>query len=263
MAVLILEILGTRVISPYYGSSVHVWSALITVTLASLAAGYLFGGFLADKRPYGALYFAEVLVSGVFALLIPSLRIPVLSSTSPLGLGAGSLVSAALLFAPALVAMSDTGPLAIRLVTSEFPLLGRGVGKVYALSTAGGVIGALLTGFVVVPFFSVRQVIFALGLALLLLGGSGLLFVSRRRGSGTVACLVALALAPSLLKAPTVVVSQVLMNRNSFYGEIRVVDVQDNRYLFIDGIVHGYIDRVTRESPAPWLESVSKPRPRD
>ena len=35
--ILVLEVLGTRLISPYYGSTIFVWSALISVTLAALA----------------------------------------------------------------------------------------------------------------------------------------------------------------------------------------------------------------------------------
>jgi hypothetical protein len=49
--VLVVEILGTRVLSPYYGASVYVWSALIGVTLGSLTLGYLAGGWAADRWP--------------------------------------------------------------------------------------------------------------------------------------------------------------------------------------------------------------------
>ena len=48
--ILILEISGTRILAPFYGSTIYVWSSLITVTLGALAAGYFFGGRLADKN---------------------------------------------------------------------------------------------------------------------------------------------------------------------------------------------------------------------
>jgi hypothetical protein len=48
-AVLAIEILGTRVLGPFYGVSLFLWSALITVTLVALSAGYWLGGRWADR----------------------------------------------------------------------------------------------------------------------------------------------------------------------------------------------------------------------
>src|SRR5215475_7269661 len=50
-AVMVIEILGSRILAPSFGTTLHVWSALITVTLAALAAGYAVGGRMADRRP--------------------------------------------------------------------------------------------------------------------------------------------------------------------------------------------------------------------
>src|SRR5262249_30227921 len=149
--ILVVEIVGTRVISPYYGASVYVWSSLIGVTLASLALGYFLGGWAADRWPHLPAFAFEVVGGAVWLLLVPWMRHGVLAATTSLGLRLGSLVSAALLFAPALVILSMTGPIAIRLVTTDFTFLGRGVGKIYGISTAGSMIGAILTGFVLIP----------------------------------------------------------------------------------------------------------------
>jgi len=50
-SVMVVEILGSRVLAPTFGTTLHVWSALITVTLAALAIGYAWGGRIADRRP--------------------------------------------------------------------------------------------------------------------------------------------------------------------------------------------------------------------
>ncbi len=47
--VLAIEIVGTRVLGPFYGVSLFLWSALITVTLAALSVGYAVGGRWADR----------------------------------------------------------------------------------------------------------------------------------------------------------------------------------------------------------------------
>ncbi len=252
LAILIIEILGARVISPYYGSSVYAWSALITVTLASLAVGYFVGGIFADAHPKTKFYFGEVIVSGFLVLLIPCLKNSVLSMTSSLGIVCGSLVSATILFSPALIVMSATGPLAIRLITEQFPLLGRGVGKVYAISTLGSVLGALLTGFVLVSHFPVNQIVYACGVGILLLGGAGFVLLGRQ-GAGAFFIFISLLISYPTLGTPKAVKSNVLANRSSFYGSMKVIDHnKKNRFMLIDGVVHGGIELPSRESKADY-----------
>jgi spermidine synthase len=257
-AVLVVEILGARMISPYFGSSVYVWSAQITVTLAALAAGYLAGGSWADKRPRLDVYFKEVLVSGVLLVIVPFLKKPVLSAATSLGLMGGSLVSAIVLFAPALFLMSATGPLAIRLLTADIPLLGRGVGKVYAVSTVGSVLGALMTGFFLVSSFSVKDTFFAVGLGLVLLGGAGLWLAGRPSagGASSAAALVGLAM---LLRAPAAATGG-LFDKASFYGDVRVTDLGITRVMLLDGIIQGAVNQITGEGGADvlyYLESAA------
>ena len=69
-AVMIVELLGTRIIAPFYGTSLYVWSALISVTLVSLSIGYYFGGRLADRMG-GNLLPASIAIAGVFVLIVP------------------------------------------------------------------------------------------------------------------------------------------------------------------------------------------------
>ncbi len=250
--ILVVEILGTRVISPYYGGSVYVWSSLIGVTLASLAVGYWLGGCAADRWPHVGTLAAEVIGGGLFLLLIPWLRRSVLAWSTPLGLKAGSLVSAAVLFAPPLILLSMTGPLAIRLITNEFSILGRGVGRVYGISTLGSMVGAIVTGFVLIPTFPVRGLLVGLALMLLLLGGGGLLLARRALMAAGLGALALLA-GTTLLSTTGARPSNVIYVGNSFYGELKVVDVRNARLLLINGVNNGFVDRATFESLAPYI----------
>ncbi|MCB1670545.1 MAG: fused MFS/spermidine synthase [Pseudomonadales bacterium] len=54
-AVMIIELLGTRIIAPFYGSSLYVWTSVIAVTMMALAVGYYAGGFLADRSKWLSL----------------------------------------------------------------------------------------------------------------------------------------------------------------------------------------------------------------
>ena len=68
-SVMVVEILGSRVLAPSFGTTLHVWSALITVTLAALAMGYAVGGRVADRKPgLGALMAVMACAAGTLLL---------------------------------------------------------------------------------------------------------------------------------------------------------------------------------------------------
>ena len=56
-SVLIVEVVATRVLSPYFGNTIYTFSSVIGVILAALSLGYYFGGKLADKHPKIELFF--------------------------------------------------------------------------------------------------------------------------------------------------------------------------------------------------------------
>src|SRR5512134_1589330 len=87
-AVLALEILGTRILGPFYGVSLYLWSALITVTLLALSIGYLLGGRWADRGPRLRRLGGLLVLAGLWTILAPVLRAPLLRATEPLGLRA-------------------------------------------------------------------------------------------------------------------------------------------------------------------------------
>lgn len=88
-AVMIIELLGTRIIGPFYGVSLYVWSALISVTLTALALGYFIGGRLADKK--SDFKISNVLsLAALFTAIIPLISDPVLLATDTLGIRGGA-----------------------------------------------------------------------------------------------------------------------------------------------------------------------------
>src|SRR5262245_27271050 len=101
---MVIEVLGTRIIGPVFGVNLFIWAALLTVTLASLAVGYAWGGVLVDRRPRAPLLNLVILGAGALLGIVPVARRLVLSLTSGLGPRWGPLLSGAILFAPALVA---------------------------------------------------------------------------------------------------------------------------------------------------------------
>ena len=64
-----VELLGGRILAPYFGSSIYVWGSIITVFMLSLSIGYLYGGKLSLRDPnlivFGSFF------SGAAVLLLP------------------------------------------------------------------------------------------------------------------------------------------------------------------------------------------------
>lgn len=245
-AVMLLELLGTRVIAPFYGTSLYVWSALIAVTMIALSLGYYFGGILADR--YGRKLFVWILLgasAGVF--MIPLADAKVLQLTDPLGLRLGSLISAFILFMPALVALGMAGPAAVKSGTRDLEGLGGSAGRLYAVSTIGSVFGTFLLAYFLFPAFGTNSILLTLGLVLLMAAILHVIMGGRQRSDAMTFVLVIILGGAAIFDHLTVqeVISpkgfSVISDRESLYGKVRVIDnpMQDLRLLSSDASVIG------------------------
>jgi spermidine synthase len=245
-AVMAIEILGARVIGPHFGASLYVWTALISVTLLALAGGYWLGGALADRRPEPRVLFALVVLSGALVLVTPVLRASVISGCLGAGLRLGAVLAATILFAPSLVALGCITPFATRLYTKELGVLGRSAGRLYAISTVGSFVGAVATGFSLVPNLATSRCLLLVGTVLVL---TGLTLGGIRRGRMAVALLAAaiasIHAVPRASPASDVVLVE---HRTSAYGDLRVIDYAGTRLLLADTILESQVDRETKAS---------------
>ncbi len=253
--VMVIEITGARIIAPYFGVGLFVWTSLISVTLLALAAGYWVGGVLADRRQSAPTLYALIGLAGLYVVLTPWLRTPVLTLCVPMGLRTGAFVSAAILFGPPLFLLGAVSPLAVRLASSKLENLGRTVGLLYAVSTAGSFFGSVISGFYLLANFGVSKTVAITGATLL--GLSALYFLAFARRP--VIAVLAMVLPLLVLLTPTRpveaklsdgTIATVIDERDSFYGHVKVIDYRFGargiRELTIDGLIQGGIDITTQ-----------------
>jgi len=253
-AVLAVEILGTRILGPFYGVSLFLWSALITVTLAALSLGYAVGGRWADKSATLSRLCFLVAGAGVWLLLIPWIKQPLLSLTESLGLRFAVLASAFIFFAPPLTLLGMVSPYAIKLKTASLNVVGRTAGNLYAISTMASVISALLTGFFLIPNFGVSRLTLAIGALLLITAVIGLIAdkKSKLAALGIVIILFLSAAVVWVLPSNDADPDKGLLAvEQSPYAEIRVLDTNNRRHLLIDGGTHTIVD------PSTWRSHFS------
>lgn len=169
-AIMAYEILGVRVLSPYYGSSVHVWGAIISVFLTGLSVGYATGGKIADKNAGVRILSKIILVPSALIVLFPFygyfLCNLFYSHVTNSKLGALSL-SVTLFMLPCIF-MGAVIPILVKMLATESGQVGSAAGNVYSISTAGSIAGTLFTSFFLISAVSVSKGIMLTGLLLAL-----------------------------------------------------------------------------------------------
>lgn len=159
--VLILEVAGVRVMAPYFGTSIAVWTSLIGVILTSLSIGYWWGGKIADKNPNYQVLVLIILVSAVSVGLVALVKELVLNVIQVLisDIRLGSVFAASILFAPPSILMGMVSPYAARLRIREVKRSGSVVGSLYAISTLGSIVGTFVCGFFLLSYFGNTKVL--------------------------------------------------------------------------------------------------------
>ena len=220
------EICASRLLAPYYGSSTVVWANIIGLILASLSIGYWLGGRLADSRPSPQLLASIVLAAAAWVAAIPFVARPFLElsikgiDTLSTGAVVGSFAASLALFAPPVVLLGMVTPFAIRLAATGIEDAGRVAGRIFALSTAGSIIGTFVPALITIPLIGTQRTL--IGAALIIAASAVPLLAGRRLAAGIV---VAAVLAALLAVPPAVVKAQpgLLHEEESRYQFIQVV----------------------------------------
>ncbi len=245
--VMVLEVLGSRLIGPVYGTSLYVWSSIIAVTLLSLSVGYWLGGRLADRRPDAATFFLLFELAAALIVLVPVVREPVFALAHPFGVRGGSLVSALLLLAPPLTVLGTLSPYAVRIAADMVATVGRTAGRLYAISTAGSLVGTLAAGFWLIPNFRVTTIFAATAVTLVLPAIFYQVLAARRHVTAALVVLALVPLAAVHRAIPTGPV-RVVDVRESFFGQLKVIEGGGMRALLANGGAQTVTDARTGQS---------------
>jgi len=168
--VMVLEMTGSRMLAPYLGTSLIVWTSLIGVVLASLSFGYWYGGIIADRFPKTHLLAKIIFAAGLVVALVGGSYTFMLQplSTGTLNLYIAALSAAAILFAVPGALLGMVSPFLARLAIDNVGSSGRTVGRLYALSSLGSILGTFLGGFILVSLLKTGTILFLIAAVLVL-----------------------------------------------------------------------------------------------
>ncbi|HJQ90459.1 MAG TPA: fused MFS/spermidine synthase, partial [Acidimicrobiia bacterium] len=167
-AVLILEILAGRLLAPYLGVSLEVFTGIIGVILAGISVGAWAGGRAADRGDPRRLIGPLLVAGGLTAVASPLLvdLVGPAASTGPVSIVGLSLIG---FFAPAAV-LSAIPPIVVKIRLASLTETGAVVGSYSAIGTAGAIFGTFVTGFVLIAAFPTRPIVIVVGVVLVALG---------------------------------------------------------------------------------------------
>jgi hypothetical protein len=167
-ALMSAEILSAKIMGPYYGSSLIVWTSVFICTLSGLALGYYFGGKLSNTKNLNDILLKIVLFSTLMFFLMSPLSTFMMEITLSFPIEIGSLLSVLIFLFPLLISFGMVSPIIIQLLTKNIQDSGKNSGNVYTISTVGGILTTLFIGFHAIPNFGIKLSILFTAFALLI-----------------------------------------------------------------------------------------------
>ncbi len=156
-AVMATELVGAKMLAPFFGSSLYVWSTVLAMTLGGLAAGYFAGGWLSAKKGSPKTLFICLALAGMFMAAMPVTGKFVMYRIGFYPLIPATLMSSLAFLFPPVFTMGMVSPLIIGNLATTPGESGKYAGLVYGISTIGGIAATFLTGFWIIPEFGLSM----------------------------------------------------------------------------------------------------------
>lgn len=226
-AVMSIEMTASRLIAPYFGTSLMVWANIIGIILLAMSAGYYIGGRWADRNPKPSVLFTLSLAAGLLLTTIPII------SHYTFGLLTGGILATPvktillafagtlLVFAPPIFLLAMVSPFALRLSINRPEEAGKVAGRLSAFSTLGSLLGTFLPSLVLIPSIGTRNTIYISAFVLIIISGLGLKKIWALLL--VVLPLLLILFGPKTVKAD----SQVLWEKETPYQYVQVVKEGD------------------------------------
>jgi len=169
---LAFEIVSSRLYTPYLGSGIAIWTAILSITLLALALGYRSGAKVELLKIKQRLILS-FLVSSILILASPYIAKIILPKTYGISTQSSAILSGfVILFVP-IFFMGQIAPLLTQLRPKDQH--GKVSGIIYGLGTMAGVLMTLASVFYMIPYIGVRLTISCIG-AFQLLGALLIVF---------------------------------------------------------------------------------------
>ncbi len=165
---LVIELVAGRIMAPFVGVSLYTWTSIIGVVLAGISIGAYLGGLIADRYPRSSTLGWLLFLSGLGAFSISPLTNLVGAAQFQTSLMVRILfITTIVFFVPSCI-LGMISPVVVKLTLNNLEKTGNIVGKIYAFSTLGSILGTFATGFFLISWMGTRHILFTMGVILVL-----------------------------------------------------------------------------------------------
>ncbi len=249
VCIMVIELVAGRMVAPIIGVSLYTWTSIIGVILAGISLGNFIGGKVADRwasrRTLGVIF----LLAGLGALSV-LLTVEAFGRTGLPALAWMPLIGRMVVFITAIyfvpsMTLGLISPVVIKLTLSDLKSTGNVIGRIYAASALGSIVGTFATGYFLISWIGTRAI--SLGVGALLIG-MGLLLGQWFRGrAASVAAAAVSAVIVGLAFTQADGLTRFMASNckyESNYFCIKVRDETQNGKLYkvlsLDALVHSY-----------------------
>ncbi|MEI6489678.1 MAG: fused MFS/spermidine synthase [Bacteroidota bacterium] len=238
-SVMATELLGAKMLAPYFGSSLYVWATVLAITLGGLASGYFAGGILSYRNKSKFTLFTVLLLAALFTVLMPFTSKLILWAIGMHSLLPSVILSSGCILFPPVFMMGMVSPLIIGAITTDIKESGRAAGAIYAISTVGGIIATFLFGFYIIPSYGLTIPAIATGILLGII--PCIVLLMRKKLTQTIGFFLLVAWACSASEPRFSSEVKVVYNQEGLLGQLLVLDYPR------------YENNVKQEGYARWL----------
>jgi len=181
---LVIELVAGRIMAPYVGVSLYTWTSIIGVVLAGISIGAYLGGRIADRYPHSSTLGWLLFLSGLGAFSISPLTNLIGGAQFQTSLMTRILLVTTIIFFVPSCLLGMISPVVVKLTLNNLEKTGNVVGKIYAFSTLGSILGTFATGFYLISWMGTRYILLTMGIILII---SALIFGGFFRSKKTLA----------------------------------------------------------------------------
>lgn len=259
-----MELCSAKMIAPAFGNSIYVWSITLAITMFSLACGYFLGGKLLKNGPASITLLIRLFwITAVWALFIPLIAPQLIYACLDMSYTSGAFISLFTLLFPFLLLTGAISPIMTELmhITFKSQKIGKSAGNAWSLSTIGGIIAALVFGFVLLPNFGIKTsclwIAFLPGIVVLLYHTR--LKENKKTGIITIVLLAGVIFNFNVKKQSSNSRYKEIYKSDGLLGQLSIIDDKkfNARKLLINGVSQSFMNIPTGRSQWKYVHRLA------
>jgi predicted membrane-bound spermidine synthase len=247
--VMATELIGAKLMAPFFGTSLYVWSAVLASTLIALAAGYFVGGVLSAQKNRIDKLLLVAFAGGLFMMTMPMSVKFAISLFGNAYILLSIVSSSIFLLMPPLFMMGCVSPLIIAELSTLNNNAGYVSGSIYALSTIGGILFTFLFGFYIIPNFGLQLPAIITG-ALFASVPAYIFFLKKKKNFSLLLAFILLVTIFNFYRNGVSEKVKILYTNDGMLGKLTIADfipkdsndISNGRMLLINNTVQTYLN---------------------